>query len=849
MRPVYLLVVVTLPIVCGDVAAATDTAPAEKGQPAHTDRYGDPLPDGAIARLGTLRFRHDSWILSLTFSPDGKSLLMTDDHAQRVHVWDVSSGKPVPVPPGAIEALAVRAGGFVPAAKDLHVRCAVPTARGVLQFQGWDHACFSPDGRLLVTRSSAIYPDRDNPVFLWDVASRRRLAQCGGQIFSALISPDGKSLAAGNLDGTLRLFDLPALKERPSFRAGQQHTDCWPRAFSPDSGVLVFGRKGLRRWDLAAGKELLPPKESPPVVHCAAYSPDGKVLAAAEDGADGSCRIWLWEAKTDRLLRRLDVGFDALHALAFSPDGKLLASGGYGQTVRLWVVATGAEIRPVDGHAGPVHVAVSPDGKVIATAGGQGYHLSSGRQGDYLYLGDRVVRLWDRATGRELRRISSPEGHVFALAFSPDGKTLALGGSGKSVYLLDAATGKPRGRLGGYQKEITALTFSADGKILAAVEGEGRLFTWDVRSREPRPVLEGLPDQRGAAVFAPDGKWGASVVQDGYLRVWDLATGKCALRLPWIKSVIGRPPGSYGIHFLDGVGIAFTPNGRLLVAPSGGALAVWEVASGKKVRAVRLEESISFGRSVLSPDGRILAVVDPQGSPVRLVEVVSGKVIGDLQGHRTRVRSLAFTPDGRALVTGSSDTTAMLWDLTGWGREGPGPQAVLKQQELEKCWEDLAGPNAAAAFRAVWRLVAGGKASGTFLGERLPPESPLGAALRDRLLKELGSDRFVEREAAGREWERRGEEALPVLRKALAGPLSLEARRRAERIVEKLAAGTVAPSPEELRRFRAVQALEYLGTPEARRALGRLAGGAPEARLTQEAQGSLQRLAKRVATP
>jgi hypothetical protein len=277
-------------------------------------------------------------------------------------------------------------------------------------------------------------------------------------------------------------------------------------------------------------------------------------------------------------------------------------------------------------------------------------------------------------------------------------------------------------------------------------------------------------------------------------------------------------------------------------------------ASGSKEETVRLRESATgkelyrlgrhwqWPRFAFSPDGKTLtwAGVD---RTVRLWEVASGKVRRQLEGHGGVVTAVAFSPDGKWVVSASNDTTLLVWD--GMGRR-PGAGERLSPEDLERLWAELAGDDAARAYRAVRTLAAvPGQAVPLLLRRVRPVGAPAPGQVR-RLLSELDSTGFSARERAARELRQLGELAAPALRQALEGRPSLEVRRRVLELLDGLN-GPVT-SPAELRVLRLVEVLESSGTPEAKRTLEALARGAPEARLTGEAQASLERLTQRVGT-
>jgi hypothetical protein len=219
--------------------------------------------------------------------------------------------------------------------------------------------------------------------------------------------------------------------------------------------------------------------------------------------------------------------------------------------------------------------------------------------------------------------------------------------------------------------------------------------------------------------------------------------------------------------------------------------------------------------------------------------VGTGEEFGRFDGHEGGVPALAFYPGGTRLVSGSYDTTLLVWDV---GDVRAAGKARRSAEELERAWADLAGGNGARAHRAVWVLARAPEAP-ELLRKRLSPAAPLGEEQRKRvrrLLADLDSDRFDAREAATAALDKLGEAAALLLRQALADRASAEARRRIEDLLTNWE--KAVPTGDTLRALRAVEALEHIGDAEARRLLEALAKGAAEARLTREAKAALDRL-------
>jgi WD40 repeat protein len=741
------------------------------------------------------------------------------------------------------------------------------------------HLAFAPDGKTLATGGESIC--------LWDVATGQEIRRwkCKDRTNSLAFSPDGKTLASTDEPNVVHLWDPATGKERRRLEGHKGYI--YSLAFSPDGKQVAsagWREKTAIFWDVATGQEVGRLTDPTHEVYQVLFSPNGKTLVT---GSAKGLISW-WDLATSKVAKKFEGHNDFVEALALTRDGRTLFSGSRDGPIRVWDVETAKEVRTLERSSKRGSrigaMALSPNEKVLASCE---YHHG---------WGGNVVRLWDIATGKEICPANGHEKVVLAVGWAPDGKTVTSVSADATVRKWDASTGDGTTRID--QRYCSHATLSPDTRVAALFDADGfsQVHLWDLlEGKELAAPNIGRP--WGPPQFSPGGEMLAMPVFAGGkpgVSLIDPHTGKELRHLADLQHFAGFT--SYGTRQ------AFSPDGTLLAtvgdSPPARIIYLFDAATGKEVRQIANPSGMDTGALAFSPDGRTLATwqiqlkLDPQGmlieldqililweiatgaerarltkeqyvpgesprgclsfSPdgrtlaasgvdhaVHLWDVATGKERHRLEGHRGRVAAVAFSADGQRLISGSEDTSLLVWDLLHMPSDKPVGGGRLAAKEVETLWAGLASGDAAQAYQAMAKLTGAPAEAIALFRERLHPPAAPDLKRVPGLLADLDGEDFSVREKAAEGLEKLGAAAEPALRQALKGQLSAEAQRQVERLLEKL--GGLAP--ELLQAIRALEVLERLNTPESRQLLEELAAGPADAYLAKEAKGITRRLA------
>ncbi|HLN29646.1 MAG TPA: hypothetical protein VK395_18010 [Gemmataceae bacterium] len=792
----------------------------------HTPRPSDALPDGAILRLGTSRYRAPLGVYRGGLSTDGKLLAILDNSG--LLIFDLATGESRRLQEAHDHSgfkeiwsgLALSADNkevFITTSRDSLCGIDVETGKLVRELDA--------EGKPALTSSPYVFMPQNGWRQVWPLAAGRGLVGETSRSEIVIFDPTSEKivqrfpvtgqLASVAADGNC----LAVLHSQPSeivlfdFKGKElrrvHHDSIIRTALGPKGHVLITINKvrEIRVWATESGKGLH-------VLRMPGSNVDGpapSVLAVSQDEKNlfvgtQTGEILRWNLTTGQELPPLVGHSYEVTGLYLSTNGQTLVSTAWDCMVRQWNLATGKPLSgSEEGYHGNLRIARSPDGRTIALCDGGGR-----------------LETWSAVSRQRLRILRQSGPSCSNLAFSPDGKRLAVGQADFTIRILNVEDGREQHKIDLALKpprsysELYGLLFSPDGRFLLTSEsGVGTSLLEATTGKE----IWHLGDYLDTA-FSPDGKILFTADVNQRLVIRNSATGQA------LHTVTMEKNSSW---------IAFAPDGsNLATCHADGSIELRDPRTLRRQKTLRGHIGEVF-RAEFSASGKWLASCGDK--TVRIWEVASGAQVLCLNGHTGHVNQALLAPDSRTILSCAGDSTAILWRTRPVPEKGPAPS-------LEALWNQL-DDEPTKAYAAIWSLTDNPKASAAFLRSKIAPLKIDGERSLQKLVADLDSKSEPEREAASRALAELGSAAEAVLREALESSKSREVRRRITKLLDGLSQAT----PVDLRRTRAVQALELCGTAEAEEVLRQWSEGSEEILLTRDARAALQRIRKETPAP
>ena len=530
-------------------------------------------------------------------------------------------------------------------------------------------AKFSPTGKLLAT---AI----ENQIYLWELDNIRQLVQLDGHtawVRSLAFSPQGKILASGSRDRTIRIWNVES-GECLQILTG--HTsDVQSVAFSHDGNTLASGSndKTIRLWNISTGQCLQVFRGHTNNLTFVTFHPHKEILITAS--VDKTVR--LWDIPTGECLQIFNIPMNWELAVALSHDGQTLVTGSDGNTVKFWDISSGKCIKTLPDYNSFVWtVTFSHDDKTIVTGSEDNtikiWDIETGECLQTLHehnqrvwlvdlhpdnqtlvsiSEDQTIKLWDMRSQRCLKTLKGYSNWILSLAFSPDAQTLASSSQDQKIRLWDIKTGKCHSILQGHDNLISSVTFAPQhikDCLLASGSDDNTIKLWNDQG-ECLKTLRGHEAWVYSVAFSPQGKILASGSRDNTVKLWDWRTGEC------LHTLVG--------HQNRVKSVAFNPFSNILASASDDTtIKIWDVNNRTCLQTL-VGHQDRLDCVVFSPNANIIASASCDKT-IKLWDVNTGECLHTLQAHTHRIRMVAFSPDGQILASCSDDQTVKLWDAS-----------------------------------------------------------------------------------------------------------------------------------------------------------------------------------------
>jgi len=474
---------------------------------------------------------------------------------------------------------------------------------------------FSPNGKMIASGS------KDKTIKLWNRdGSLIKTIPSEKGVYSISFSPDGKMIASGSLDNTVKLWRANG----DLLKTLKGHTEQVSSvSFSPDGQTLASASwdKTVKLWSVN-GALLKTLKGHRNLVLGVSFSPDGKLIASAS--RDKTIILWSREGK---FLKSWKAHDDAVTSVSFSPDGQTIASASGDKTVKLWSL-NGVRLRTLKGHSDwVVYVTFSPDGKMIASASG-----------------DNTIKLWHR-DGRLSETLRGHGKFVQSVSFSPDSQTLASASADNTIKLWyrDPSLLKA---LTGHSEPVTSVSFSPDGETIATTSRDKTARLWR-RDGVLLTVFKGHTQSVSNISVSPDSETIATSSSDNKIKLWS-KDGTL------LKTLWG--------HENRVTSVSFSPDGKMIASSSADqTVKLWKT-DGTLLKTLSGHDAEVWGVS-FSPNSDLIASAS-EDKTVKLWSL-DGKLRDTLTGHNGSVNWVTFSPDGKLIASASSDGTVNLWNQTG----------------------------------------------------------------------------------------------------------------------------------------------------------------------------------------
>lgn len=553
----------------------------------------------------------------------------------------------------------------------------------------------SPDGTRVLTGADRSYsgPDMspdDNNAKLWDAATGECVGTLPGHkqgVWAVAFSPDGKTMITGAEGGSVRLWDAAAGTELRALASSEDAVPASAITFSPDGTKVLTGswEPAAILWDAATGAALqtftgqIFNMESVAFSDSVAFSPDGtKALTGSRNGT-----VRLWDTAMGTCLRTFTGGGENTCAVAFSADGaKILASGPSG-AVNVWESDIHPLLRIIPHTGRSTSVAFSPDGTKVLAGETLPQVRTQTKDGweDITNYDVPAARLWDVAKGGKVEFFGH-RGGVLSVAFSADGTKALTGSEDKTARLWDAATGGEICAFTGHLDAVEDVAFSPDGTKVLTGSRDRTTKLWDTATGEELRTFAEPGDFVWSVAFSPDGSKILVGAGNWAAKLWDAATGG-----EIGASQVGAEHASAAVFSRDGAWVLtgggfprtkkLTWRGWVDISESIVETAkLWDAATGGEIRTFTGPTG-GVSSAAFSPDGTKMVTaarsvrtntrtddgwVDADDTTARLWDVATGAELFTLAGHSAEVTSVAYSPDGTRVLTGSKDGTARLWD-------------------------------------------------------------------------------------------------------------------------------------------------------------------------------------------